>query len=348
MPSLAYSALLAEAASAAQKFAAPTQPKKVIQDKTPSLWQKFMAGARLLFSPQLAVVAMLLLVVGLSLTMNDQINPTAPSMSEESAAVPKQEPQRNKEGATPAPIGAPKMDPVAVVEPAPEVPVEFKSTVQTKAPNDAGEKNKKDRDENEDQLFVAKDVPSAPKPVTTTTPPANASGSLGGDSTKGRGTPPTDDKVDPVAYQNSLNLGNQAYNAGNYQEANKQYQSAATNAADGSTEESTALAAQAQAQASLKECDAALATARQITGATQGAALLAAADCYAAQNNNDKAKELYTEIAKSNSDASTEARRMLTTLETKLSKPSLEAPKTNLPAKNAKKTKIQNQAESNK
>jgi hypothetical protein len=70
LPALSYQALLAEANTAAKKYAQGlASPNK---KETESFWAKFSAGMRILWSPPVAVAVGVVLVLGVSLSLNTQ------------------------------------------------------------------------------------------------------------------------------------------------------------------------------------------------------------------------------------------------------------------------------------
>jgi hypothetical protein len=348
MPQLGYQALLAEATATAKTF---TQPA-IAKNKEEGIWAKLSAAMRVLLSPPVAVAAGLVLVVTVSLSINEKA-PSAPSF-DQSKAVFSESPTvtaLDPEAPRAAPSAQAASAPITEKQPAGDAGPAMESGYALDKKAEAAPPKIELKPVAQPTIALAptaakskKDVAeiSSPKPTEPpsddllggTMAPPMANTATGGSNTK-------EVPADPILYEQSIKNGNSAYKRGDLVEAEEQYQIAADNAPSGSKDQDVALAAQVQAQSSGKDCDSALSSARRITETSKDVALLAVADCYAASGNTAKAKELYAEISAMNGIASAEAKRNLVSLETKLSKPSLEPTK-------AAKDATKNQSNTNK
>jgi tetratricopeptide (TPR) repeat protein len=356
LPALSYQALLAEANTAAKKYAQGlASPNK---KETESFWAKLSATMRFLWSPPVAVAAGVVLVLGVSLSLNNaQLSPTSPKATmtlgdeapmlaqtlkaspepelemAEAPTLPPGDSRAGEAGVLSDGIAASKKDRSAISEAKPiatpaVVPMITAPTAKPKAILEGNNVEDSKR--------------LSPLDSITADAPNISSGGLALSQGKG----------DDAGYKQSIIDGDNAYKLGDFQEAEKQYQTAVDKALDGSKDQDIALAAQAQTQAASKDCDDALESARKITAQSKGTALLAVADCYTSVGDTTKAKNLYSEVSSFGGAPGAEAKRSLLALETKLSKSELEETKANKspksPVKTTKKPPVAEPPRSNK
>jgi hypothetical protein len=348
MPTLSYQALLAEADTAANNYSQASAPLKN-QAEPQALWSKLSAAMRFLWSPPVAVAAGVVLVLGVSLSLNP-LNPANSSFASHDTMTLADEPMM---------LAQNKPSPETTLMPA-SLAIPYTAS-EGGLVQDSLTNSKKGRvlpTEAKSSLSLSEATPAMAAPIVKSEAPSDDRGFGGpGDEVPVKLSPPlkpiasgsfsstvdaagaSQKKADSVGYQQSISNGNNAYKNGDLEEAEKQYQTAVDKALFGSKEQDIALAAQAQTQAASKDCDSSLESARMISTQGKGMALLAAADCYNTAGDSEKAKDLYNEISLQGGAPGAEAKRSLLALETKLSKSILEETKANkLPKKPTKNT----------